>query len=193
MASATRTTDHEAIRRWVEERGGIPAIVKGTEGLLRIDFVRGEKSGGRAASLEEVDWERWFEIFDDSELAFLCSPDPDNKFFKLVRDGGKGEARPGKAGTAGTADRPARAAPRDEAPEGGWTHVLVEKGDEGWLVALDEGAKEERFATKAEAVRHARELARAHPPAELVIEDSEGEEQDRIRYGSPDGDRPGAA
>ncbi len=38
------TTDHETIRKWVEERGGYPASVKGTPekgeraGLLRIDF-----------------------------------------------------------------------------------------------------------------------------------------------------------
>jgi hypothetical protein len=38
------TTDHEAIRRWVEERDGRPAAVRATgndngdPGILRIDF-----------------------------------------------------------------------------------------------------------------------------------------------------------
>jgi hypothetical protein len=86
MASAEKTTDHEVIRKWVQSRGGIPAVVKGTEGLLRIDFIEGRKSGGREDSLEEVDWDRWFETFDRAALAFLYSEERDSKFFKLVSD-----------------------------------------------------------------------------------------------------------
>jgi hypothetical protein len=66
------TTDHEEIKRWVEERGGSPAAVKRTEskddlGVLRVDFpgYSGEES------LERVDWDSWFEKFDKSKLAFL--------------------------------------------------------------------------------------------------------------------------
>ena len=36
-SEAKVTTDHDEIREWVEERGGHPAKVKGTE-LLRIDY-----------------------------------------------------------------------------------------------------------------------------------------------------------
>jgi hypothetical protein len=85
MASAMRTRDHEQIRAWAEERGGVPTVVKGTDGLLRIDFVEGPRSGGRESSLEQVDWDRWFEVFDESDLSFLFSPESDSKFFKLVR------------------------------------------------------------------------------------------------------------
>jgi hypothetical protein len=85
MASAERTTDHETIREWTEQRGGIPTIVKGTEGLLRIDFVEGPESGGREQKLEEVDWDQWFEIFDESNVEFLYSPEKESKFFKIVR------------------------------------------------------------------------------------------------------------
>ena len=66
------TTDHEQIKRWVEERGGNPARVKGTEsknspGLLRIDYpgFSGEER------LEEITWEEFFEGFDKNKLAFL--------------------------------------------------------------------------------------------------------------------------
>jgi hypothetical protein len=59
--SAVTTTDHETIRRWVEERGGRPARVKGTAkgddpGLLRIDYpgFSGEET------LEPISWEEWF-------------------------------------------------------------------------------------------------------------------------------------
>jgi hypothetical protein len=41
MSSAAQTRDHNEIRRWVEDRGGIFTVVDGTGGLLRIDFVNG--------------------------------------------------------------------------------------------------------------------------------------------------------
>jgi hypothetical protein len=68
---AKTTTDHEEIRRWVVERDGGPAIVKGTEkrgsALLRIDYpgFSGDDT------LEPIDWDEFFEIFDENKLAFL--------------------------------------------------------------------------------------------------------------------------
>ena len=70
MSQAIATTDHEAIRRWVESRKGRPSVVKSTEGkggggLLRIDF------GAPEDSLDEVSWDEFFETFDKNRLAFL--------------------------------------------------------------------------------------------------------------------------
>jgi hypothetical protein len=90
MASETRTTtDHDEIRRWVEEHDGKPASVRGTEGgdtagVLRIDF-----SGGAGTDdLEHISWEDWFTKFDDENLAFLYQQQKasgeDSTFFKLV-------------------------------------------------------------------------------------------------------------
>lgn len=65
------TTNHDEIERWVEERNGQPAIVKGTESggsaLLRIDYpgYSGEET------LEPISWEEFFRIFDENKLAFL--------------------------------------------------------------------------------------------------------------------------
>ena len=87
MAEAKTTTDHDEIRRWVEDRGGRPARVKETgggadPGILRIDF-RDPDEG-----LEEISWEEWFEAFDDNRLAFLYQDEGDSRFNKLVaRDG----------------------------------------------------------------------------------------------------------
>jgi len=68
---AKTTTNHQEIQRWVEERGGNPAIVKGTEkggsALLRIDYP-GYSGEDR---LEQIGWEEFFEIFDENNLAFL--------------------------------------------------------------------------------------------------------------------------
>lgn len=65
------TTNHDEIRRWVEERGGHPAQVKGTErggsALLRIDYP-GFSGEDR---LEPIEWDEFFEIFDENNLAFL--------------------------------------------------------------------------------------------------------------------------
>ena len=87
MSSARRTRDHDEIRRWVEDRGGIPTFVKGTGGMLRIDFVEGRKSGGREENLEETTWEEWFRVFDDRGLEFLHVPEGESRFFKLVNPG----------------------------------------------------------------------------------------------------------
>ncbi|PTQ13581.1 hypothetical protein CLG96_03615 [Sphingomonas oleivorans] len=74
MASATKTTDHDAIRKWVEERGGCPARVdikrhKQGGGILRIDF--NDPGGEEDESLEHIGWDEFFKIFEENELAFL--------------------------------------------------------------------------------------------------------------------------
>jgi hypothetical protein len=96
MASETRTTtDHDEIRRWVEERDGTPASVRGTAddgdgaGVLRIDFP----GGAGEESLEHISWDEWFEKFEEKGLAFLYQEQKaggeESTFFKLVqRDGG---------------------------------------------------------------------------------------------------------
>ena len=66
------TTDHKKIQQWVEERGGHPARVKGTEsknsaGLLRIDYPGFSGEG----SLEQISWEEFFDGFEKNGLAFL--------------------------------------------------------------------------------------------------------------------------
>jgi hypothetical protein len=96
MAGESKTTtDHEEIRRWVEERGGWPAAVKDTggkddPGLLRIDFPG--YSGNQ--SLEKISWEDFFEKFEEKNLAFLYQDEKrdgeESRFFKLInREGSK--------------------------------------------------------------------------------------------------------
>lgn len=79
MSSANETTDHAAIRDWIEKRSGRPAQVRGTGGLLRIDF------GEPDASLEELSWDEFFEKFDESDVKFLFDPDEQSRFNKFVR------------------------------------------------------------------------------------------------------------
>ena len=88
-SEAKVTTDHDEIREWVEERGGHPARVKGTErgesvGLLRIDYpgFSGEQR------LEEITWDEFFEAFEENNLAFLYQDETkdgkQSRFSKLV-------------------------------------------------------------------------------------------------------------
>jgi hypothetical protein len=96
------TTDHDTIRKWVEERGGNPATVKNTSGngvgILRIDFpgYSGEES------LEEISWEDFFAKFDESGLAFLYQEQTSNggesRFNKFVsREEQANTGEPGKS------------------------------------------------------------------------------------------------
>ena len=88
--SSQKTQDHKKIKQWAEERGGKPAIVRGTEGdeegsgLLRIKFDKAEDD------LEEIEWDEFFETFDDRDLTFLYQEKTkghESRFFKFVREG----------------------------------------------------------------------------------------------------------
>ena len=91
-AESKTTTDHDEIRRWVEERGGHPARVKDTEsddstGLLRIDYP-GYSGENR---LEEISWDEFFTGFDENKLAFLYQEKTKDgkvsRFSKLIERG----------------------------------------------------------------------------------------------------------
>ncbi|WP_029586813.1 hypothetical protein [Bradyrhizobium sp. URHD0069] len=70
MSESHTTTDHKKIKKWAEERDGMPATVRATEtkghaGILRIDF------GPKEEALEEISWDEFFKKFDEAGLAFL--------------------------------------------------------------------------------------------------------------------------
>src|SRR5215213_4371561 len=103
MATAQATTDHEQIREWVESRGGHPSRVKRTgtrkdPGILRIDFpgFSGEDT------LEEIEWDEFFEWFDRNQLAMLLAPGRANRFNKLVsRSARESSSRKSASGRVG--------------------------------------------------------------------------------------------
>ncbi|HEY7786655.1 MAG TPA: hypothetical protein VIB00_18135 [Pyrinomonadaceae bacterium] len=89
MSDVKVTTDHEEIRRWVEERGGHPSRVKGTDeknrsGVLVIDYPG--YSGTQ--TLEKITWDEFFEGFEANELAFLYQDETkrggESRFSKLI-------------------------------------------------------------------------------------------------------------
>jgi len=97
-AESRTTTDHDEIRNWVEERGGNPARVKGTDksnsvGLLRIDYpgFSGEDT------LEPITWEEFFQAFDENKLAFLYQDETkdgqQSRFSKLIERDTTGKSK----------------------------------------------------------------------------------------------------
>jgi hypothetical protein len=89
MSTAKTTRNHEEIRKWVEKRGGHPAVVGATEsrddrggGLLRIDYD--EPGGNDDTRLRRISWDEFFKIFDNNDLAFLHDPAADSRFSKFV-------------------------------------------------------------------------------------------------------------
>lgn len=67
MSQSRTTTNHDEIRKWAEDRKGRPAVVrtKGEGGILRIDF------GAPEEAFEPIEWDEFFRIFDENDLAFL--------------------------------------------------------------------------------------------------------------------------
>ncbi|MEW5895800.1 MAG: hypothetical protein AB1650_08640 [Candidatus Omnitrophota bacterium] len=85
---AKKTTDHEKIREWVEQREGKPSVVKSTHndsnGILQINFpdYRGKNT------LEDISWDEFFNIFDKRDLSFVyqektAGGEPSH-FFKFI-------------------------------------------------------------------------------------------------------------
>ncbi|MBP2302765.1 hypothetical protein [Azospirillum picis] len=95
---AKTTTDHDEIRRWAENHGGKPAVVRSTHdegkegggrsgrsrktgvGLLRLMFPKARQS--HHDELEEIGWEAFFKQFEEAKLALLY--EEDSNFNKLV-------------------------------------------------------------------------------------------------------------
>jgi hypothetical protein len=120
---ATTTTDHEEIRRWAESRGAKPSCVRGTgggddTGMIRLDFpgYSGEES------LQPIDWDQWFEAFDENGLALLYQQNTaggqQSNFNKLVSRDGATKRRSGGASGGRSASR-AKSSTRGRASSGG--------------------------------------------------------------------------
>jgi len=83
---AITTTDYGEIRRWAEGAWRQACTVRGTgdgeeAGVLRIAFTDNE-------DLEAIDWDEFFDKFEEAHLAFLHQDKTANgkpsRFFKFV-------------------------------------------------------------------------------------------------------------
>jgi hypothetical protein len=88
MTSTTkRTTDHATIRCWAEERGAMPAAIRGTgpgqeASGLRLDL------NGHVPWLERITWDEFFRRFEEKDLEFFYQDETRDgqrsSFFKLI-------------------------------------------------------------------------------------------------------------
>ena len=71
------TTNHEEIRAWAARRGGMPAILEGTEAGLRFDWGEGD-------NLMRISWSEFLEILEEQGLAFAHIEDDDSSVYEFV-------------------------------------------------------------------------------------------------------------
>jgi hypothetical protein len=100
MAETHALTDHEQIRDWAAARMGAPAVVDvsiegGTQPMLRLVFDQvayedqdQPQRPTNAGGVELVEWDEWFRLFDDAQLALIVAhdgPGVRENFYELVR------------------------------------------------------------------------------------------------------------
>lgn len=73
----TVTTNHEEIRAWAASRGGMPAIVEGTEAGLRFDW-------GEDDTLMRISWGDFFDIFENEGLAMAHIEEDNSSVYEFV-------------------------------------------------------------------------------------------------------------
>lgn len=73
------TKDHNEILEWAAKTGAEPAVVDRTGGMLRFRFGK-----NRASTLDPVDWDEFFNIFDERGLEFIYDIKPRSRFHKFV-------------------------------------------------------------------------------------------------------------
>jgi hypothetical protein len=67
------TTNHEAIREWIEGHDGRPAIIRGSvDTLSGLSIVFGNDNALRQ-EMEEISWDEFFDTFESAHLSFRYS------------------------------------------------------------------------------------------------------------------------
>lgn len=100
MADTVTLTDHDEIRSWAAARAGFPAVVdvspeSGTQAMLRLVFDqqayededRPERPPN-AGGYDLVEWDEWFKIFDERQLALVVAADEPGRreeFHQFIR------------------------------------------------------------------------------------------------------------
>lgn len=101
MVDTTTLTERDEIRNWAAARGGMPAIQEAdpavhNEAVLRIVFGQEAyedqdmppRPDSTRASLSLIDWDEWFQLFEERELALVVAVDPPGRhsqFHEIIR------------------------------------------------------------------------------------------------------------
>lgn len=151
------TTDHETIRRWIEERGSTAA---------RVIEPAGDDPGSLAVvpegtddeSVEEITWEEFFRIFEEENLAFVyqtARDDPNERWFcrfiDREREVDEAVFETERSGTAWNADGRHEGATRVGGASGR-TNAVDHIEDVSGESAVEEGEVAETEITRTEIV-----------------------------------------
>lgn len=74
-----QTKQMKIMEEWIKERNGVPAVVVGTDDLLRVKFDSLE------TDLKEITWAEFFKTFSSKGLTFLYEDsNEDSRFYKFI-------------------------------------------------------------------------------------------------------------
>jgi hypothetical protein len=85
MAETKMTTDHQEIIAWVNQHAGQPAKLTSASPDRPIGTLRIEFPDAFEPDLELIEWDEFFKILDEEQLAFLYQEE--ERFYKFVRRG----------------------------------------------------------------------------------------------------------
>lgn len=103
MADTRTLTDHVAIRDWAAARMGVPVVLDaspagGTQPVLKLAFDQAvyqdqdrPERPPNAGGFEIVEWDDWFRLFDELDLALIVAadiPGTRENFHQFVRRDG---------------------------------------------------------------------------------------------------------
>jgi len=149
--SSRVTTDHEAIRRWAEERGAKPVLAGKSDG--KRAGVRLEFPGSRDTSLREIGWDEWFQRFDKGKLALLyqqqTADGEHSSFCEIVPCEKADEVEQAVGGRGRSATR--RGKPRESKPVR--LHTASEAGTFSQAKKVGRSAAREKIAPQAIRLR----------------------------------------
>jgi hypothetical protein len=101
MTETKLLTDHQDIRDWAGSRSGVPvirdpaALIGNSEPVLMIQFGQHAYQDGQGSDRPDdlgrprlVEWDEWFEVFDEKQLALVVSADIEgqrDEFHEIIR------------------------------------------------------------------------------------------------------------
>lgn len=84
MSDQKQTTDHKAIQSFAEENNLKPARVKESSNGDLIRLMQPSSPASENDKLEEISWNKWFEAFEENDLALVYEAGDSKDFNKLV-------------------------------------------------------------------------------------------------------------
>jgi hypothetical protein len=125
MALSKTTQDHDAIRKWAEARGAMPAEVSSTHkrnqtGILRFCFP--DAKNRNDANLREISWDEFFEKFDQNGLELIyqekTAEGAKSNFNKLIYPEDEHASGKSKSSSSRVAAMPSRSAKSSSSSSG---------------------------------------------------------------------------